>query len=147
MIDKIKQIRDDTGAPIGEIQQALKDSGGDVAAAKVALKTKFGAIAEKKAEREVKAGVVDSYIHSSGRIGAMVELQSETDFVARHDDFKRLAHDIAMHIAAMAPSDADSLLQQEFIRDPSRKIGEVISEAIGKFGENIKLGNFVRFEL
>lgn len=147
MIDKIKQLREETGASLDAIRAALLDSGGDLAKAKVRLAEKLGALAERKAGREVKAGVVDAYVHSSGRIGAMVELQCETDFVARNPEFRRLAHDLAMHIAAMAPADADELAGQEFIRDPAKKAGDLIGEAIGKFGENIKVGNFTRFEL
>ena len=147
MIDKIKQLRDESGASIGDIRAALEESGGDSEHAKEILKRKFGAMAEKKSGREVKAGVVDAYIHVNGRIGVLVELQCETDFVARNNDFRRAAHDIAMHIAAAAPADRASLYAQEFIRDPARKVGDLIQELIGKFGENIKVGNFARFEL
>lgn len=147
MIDKIKHLRDETGAPIGEIQAALKESGGDEDKARVALAEKFGAMARKRADREVKAGVVDAYLHSNGRIGVLLELQCETDFVSRNPEFRTLAHDIAMHVAATTPKDADELSEQEFVKDPSRHIRDLVNEAIGKFGENIKIGNFVRFEL
>lgn len=147
MIDKIKQLRDETGASIGEIRSALEESAGDVNSAKRVLKEKLGAIADKKSSREVRAGVIDAYVHSNGRIGAMVELLCETDFVARNPDFRRLAHDLAMHIAAMAPERAEDLLVQDSIRQPGRSIGDIVREAIGKFGENIKIGNFTRCEL
>lgn len=147
MIDKIKQIREETGASIGEIRSALEASSGDAAKAKDVLRQKFGVIAEKKSTREVKAGIVEAYVHASGRIGVLLELQCETDFVARNPEFRKLAHDIAMHIAAMMPADTETLHAQEFIRDPSRKIGDIINEAVGKFGENIKLGDFTRFEI
>lgn len=147
MIDKIKQLRDESGASIGEIRAALEESGGDSDQAKEILKQKFGAMAERKSGREVKAGVVDAYIHANGRIGVIVELQCETDFVARNGDFRRAAHDIAMQIAATAPADHRALYAQEFIRDPARKVGDLIQELIGKFGENVKVGKFVRFEL
>lgn len=147
MIDKIKQLRDETGASVGEIQRALTEAGGDMAQARHRLAAKLGAIAEKKSSRAVRSGVVDSYIHSNARVGAMVELQCETDFVARNPEFKELAHDIAMHVAAMAPAHVDELAAQDSVHQPGRAIGDIVREAAGTFGENIKIGNFVRFEL
>lgn len=147
MIDKIKKLRDETGASIGEIRSALEESAGDEIRAKKFLAEKLGAIADKKSSREVRAGVIDAYVHSNGRVGAMVELLCETDFVARNPDFRRLAHDLAMHIAAMAPGRAEDLLEQDSIHQPGRQIGEIVREAIGKFGENIKIGGFTRREL
>ena len=147
MIDAIKQLRDETGASIGEIRSALTESGGDPEAARSLLAQKLGALAAKKSNRDVQAGLVDAYLHSNGKIGAMIELQCETDFVARNPEFKGLAHDLAMHIAAMAPKDQETLLEQDFIKDPSKRIKALVDEAIGKFGENIKVGNFSRFEL
>lgn len=147
MIEKIKQLRDETGASLGEIRAALASSGGDIGRAKIILAEKLGAVAEKKAGRVVKAGVVDAYVHSNGRIGVLVELHCETDFVARNPEFRRLAHELAMHIAAMAPESVEELNGQEFIRDSSKKAGDLVREAIGKFGENIQVGNFTRFEL
>lgn len=147
MIDAIKQLREETGASIGEIRSALAESGGDAHAARVLLSEKLGAIAAKKSSREVRAGLVDAYLHGNGKIGAMLELQCETDFVARNPEFRSLAHDLAMHIAAMAPENRNELLEQDFIKDPSKRIKAVLDEAIGKFGENIKVGNFSRFEL
>lgn len=147
MIDKIKQLREETGASLGEIQAALAASGEDMERARTVLSEKLGAIAAKKANREMKAGVVDAYVHSNGRIGVLLELHSETDFVARNPEFRQLAHDLSMHIAAMAPENAEELAEQEFIRDPKKKVGDLIKEAVGKFGENIKVGSFTRFEL
>lgn len=147
MLEKIKQLRDETGASIGEIRAALAESGGEVTKAKEALRKKLGAIAERKVSRSVGAGVVDAYVHSNSRIGVLLEFYCETDFVARNAEFRALAHDIAMHIAAMAPADADALNAQEYIKDPSRRIGDIVRESIGKFGENIKIGNFARFEI
>lgn len=147
MIDKIKQLRDETGASIGEIRSALAESGGDLGKARTLLSAKLGAIAEKKSSREVCAGVVDAYIHGNGKIGVLLELQCETDFVARNPEFKGLAHDLAMHIAAMAPGGSEELSAQEFIKNPARRVKEIVDEAIGKFGENIRVGNFSRFEL
>ena len=147
MIDNIKRLRDETGASIAEIRSALTQSGQDVAKAKDLLREKLGALAEKRASRAVRAGIVDAYVHSNSRIGVLVELHCETDFVARNPQFRALAHDLAMHIAAMAPRDRKALEAQEYIKDPTRRIRAVLDEAIGTFGENIKIGNFIRFEL
>lgn len=147
MIERVKQLREETGASIGEIRSALAEANQDVARAREILKAKLGAIADRKADRAVRAGIVDAYIHGNGRIGALIEIHCETDFVARNPKFRELAHDIAMHIAAMAPVDREALEQQEFIRDPGRTIGDLVREAVGTFGENIRIGNFARFEL
>ena len=147
MIDQIKRLREETGASIGEIRSALAESRGDMGRARELLSKKLGAMAEKKAGREVRSGVVDAYIHSNGKIGALIEFQCETDFVARNPEFRKLAHDLAMHIAAMAPAHGEELALQDSIHQPGKTVGEIIREAIGRFGENIKIGNFVRFEL
>lgn len=147
MIEHVKQLREETGASMGAIQAALQEAGQDVAKAREILRTKLGAIADKKADREVKAGIVDAYIHGNGRIGVLIEVFCETDFVSRNPKFRELAHDIAMHIAAMAPTDHKALEAQEFIRDAKRTIGDLVREAVGTFGENIRIGNFSRYEL
>jgi elongation factor Ts len=99
----IKELREKTGAGIADVKKALEESGGDKARAVQWLERKLGSAAVKKASRETKAGLVETYLHSNGRIGSMVELYCETDFVARNPEFKELAHDIAMHVAAMSP--------------------------------------------
>lgn len=147
MINKIKQLREESGASISEVHAALAEGRGDLAAARAILARRLGAIAGRKVEREVRSGIIDAYIHSNNRIGVLVELHCETDFVARNSEFRRLAHDLAMHVAAMAPANAEELSRQEFIRDPSKRVGDVVGEAVGKFGENIKVGNFIRLEL
>src|SRR5215210_8981662 len=148
---KIKQLREETGAPVMDCKRALEESSGNLDSAKQWLRNRGAAIAEKKAGRVASQGVVDSYIHGGGRIGVIVEVNCETDFVARSDDFKRLAHDIAMQIAATDPryvgneEDAPTeypenelpLLKQPFIRDEKRTIQELVHEAIGKLNENI----------
>ena len=103
--------------------------------------------AEKKSDRETSQGLIESYIHQNGKVGAMVEVLCETDFVARTDEFKKLSHDIAMQIAAMAPIDVDSLLKQEYIKDGSKTIHDLIKETIAKIGENITIKRFSRLEL
>lgn len=145
--EQIKELREKTGAGILDIKKALEESAGDMAGALALIERRFGGIASKKAERETKAGLVEAYIHSNGKVGVLIELLSETDFVARNEGFKELAHDLAMQIAAMNPAEAKDLMGQTFIKDQGKTIENLVSEAIGKFGENIKIGRFVRFEL
>jgi elongation factor Ts len=158
---KIKALREETGAPVMDCKRALEESSGNMDGARRWLRERGAAIAEKKAGRVASQGLVDSYIHGGGRIGVIVEVNCETDFVARSDDFKKLAHDIAMQIAATNPKyigteedipadlppDEIPLLKQPFIRDPGQNIQGLIHEAIGKLGENIVVRRFSRFEL
>ena len=132
---------------MSDIKRALEESGGDGVKAQALIEKRLGSAAGKRAGRRTWAGVVDAYIHSDARIGALVELLCETDFVARNPGFKALAHDIVMHIAAMASSDEAALLEEPFIRDQAKSVGDLVKEAGGRFGENIKIGKFVRFEL
>lgn len=158
----IKALRELTGAGIMDSKRALEEAGGDIERAQDILREKGIASAAKKSDRETEQGVIESYIHSGGRIGAMIEANCETDFVARTEDFKALAHDIAMQVAAMNPRFIDEseipdgedvdpqescLLQQPFIKDPGMTIDELIKELIGKLGENIRIRRFSRFSL
>ncbi|MBI2640876.1 MAG: elongation factor Ts [Candidatus Sungbacteria bacterium] len=143
----IKELREKTGAGISDIKKALEESGGDVDKATALIERKLGSLAGKRAGREARAGVIDAYIHSNGKIGAMVELFCETDFVSRNADFRELAHDLAMQLAAMDPVDEQTFLEQPFIKEQNKSVRDLINEAAGKFGENIKLGKFIRFEL
>lgn len=145
--EQIKEFREKTGAGISDIKRALEESGGDPGKALKIIEQKWGSVAGKKAARETRAGLVDAYVHSNGRIGSMVEVFCETDFVARNPQFKELAHDLAMHITAINPTDLDMLVSQPFIKNESKTVGEFINEAVGRFGENIKIGRFVRFEI
>ena len=152
----IKELREITGAGIMECKKALEDAVGDLTRAQQLIKERGLAIAEKKAGREAGQGLIDSYVHA-GRIGAMIELNCETDFVARTDDFKRLAREIAMQVAATNPtringqepsSDGDvPLLDQPYIRDPSKTVQDLVNETIAKVRENIVIRRFARFEL
>lgn len=158
---KVKELREQTGAGIMDCKRALEASGGDIAKALEILKEQGLARAAKKAERVARQGVIDAYIHAGGRIGAMVEVNCETDFVARTDDFRRLAHDIAMQVAATNPkvvgnepdldaseiSEEEILLKQPFIKDPSVSIQDLVKNSIAKVGENIVIRRFARFEL
>lgn len=143
----IKQLREESQASIADCRKALEESGGDYKKAQDWLKKRGAEIAQKKADRETAEGVVESYVHGNGKIGVIVSVLCETDFVARTDEFKKLAHEIAMQISAMNPKDVDTLLAQEYIRDSKLTIEDLIKEAIGKIGENIKVREFFRIEL
>lgn len=146
-IDVIKKIREATGLSFGEISKALREAAGDEAKTLEILKARGVAIAEKKSSREIKEGVVASYIHSTKKVGVLLELGSETDFVARHSDFQNLAHDLAMQVASMRPETVEELLEQPFIKDSSRTVADLLNQHIAKLGENIRVGRFVRFEI
>jgi elongation factor Ts len=164
--DMIKDLREKTGAGIMDCKRALQQTDGDLEGAAEILFQQGYEKAEKKAEREARDGLVEVYIHTGGRIGALVEVNCESDFVARTDDFKALAHDIAMQVAATDPlyvcvedmpqeSDSDDeldpaevcLLSQPFIKDPQKTIQDIITETVARVRENIKVRRFARFEL
>lgn len=146
-IDQVKKLRDQTGAGIMAARDALVEAGGDFKKAAAILKKKGLAKAETKKERETKAGLVVSYVHTTGRIGVLVALACETDFVARTDDFAHLGHELCLQVASMNPRNVKALLTQEYIRDPKITIEELIKQTIGKLGENIKVGEIVRLEI
>jgi elongation factor Ts len=142
----IKTLREKTGAGIADCREALETTKNDLKKAEEYLKKKGFEKAAKKADRETKSGLIDSYIHQ-GRVGSIVELLCETDFVARTDEFKNLAHEISMQVASMNPKDVKVLEKQEYIRDAQKTIGDLVKETIAKLGENITIGRFSRFEL
>ena len=144
-VELIKELRASTGAGVSDVKRALEESGGDRAKAEAALEKKLGSSALKRAGRETQAGVVAAYIHANGKIGALVQVSCETDFVARTAEFIGMAHDIAMQIAAMEPADVAALLAQPFIKDQNKTAGGIINEAIGRFGENITIERFTRY--
>jgi elongation factor Ts len=159
----IKALREETGAGVMDAKRALDAADGDMAKAKAILREQGMAAAAKRSERETSNGVVEAYIHAGGRIGVLVEINCETDFVANTDDFRTLARNVAMQVAAMnpmviAPDDPDRnqhegsdeevcLLSQPFIRDGSRTINALVQEAVAKTGENIRVRRFTRYEL
>ncbi len=145
--DLIKILREKTKAGVMDCRQALEESGGDLKKAEEWLKKKGIKSAEKRAERETSAGLIESYSHADGRIVAVVELNCETDFVARNQEFKKLAHELAMQIAAMKPKDVKELFKQPWIRDEKITIEELVKQTIGKIGENIVVRKIARFEL
>ena len=160
--EMIKELREQSGAGIMDCRNTLLSCEGDISKALALLKEKGLLKAEKKSDRVTEQGLVEAYIHTAGRIGAMIELNCETDFVARTDEFKELAHCLAMQVAALNPtyvSEEDipegeevdpqeaCLLNQQYIKDPAVTIKDVIIETIAKVGENIKVNRFTRFEL
>ncbi len=158
----VKELRDQSGAGIMECKKALLQTRGDMDKALQILKEEGLLKAKKKAGRATTQGLIEAYVHTGGRIGAMVEVNCETDFVARTDEFKKLAHHLAMQVAAMPPQfvskeeapegvdiepEAACLLLQPYIKDPNKTIQDIITETIAKVGENIKVKRFARFEL
>ena len=143
----VKQLRDETQASIADCRNALEEAKNDIRKAHEILREKGLARAAKKSDRAAEQGLVESYIHAGGKVGVLLEINCETDFVARTDEFKTLAHEISMQIAAMKPKSVKILLEQEYIRDPSKKIGDMVKETIAKLGENIIVNRFSRYEL
>lgn len=146
-ISQIKKLREKTAAGVLECRRALEETHGDEKKATELLKKWGIEKSAKKADRETKAGIIDSYIHTGGKVGVLIELLCETDFVARTDDFKKLAHELCLQISSMNPQDVKSLLNQEYIRDPKISIGNLIKQTIGKLGENITVTRFIRFQV
>jgi elongation factor Ts len=171
--NQVKELRQLTGAGIMDCKRALEETNGDVPRATAFLRQQGLATAEKKSGRTALQGVVEPYIHAGGRIGALVEVNCETDFVARTADFRELAHDLALHIAASSPRvvseeqlpvselaamekeygdrgkvlEAVCLLDQPFVKDPKRTVRDLVRDNIAKLGENIVVRRFARFEL
>jgi elongation factor Ts len=160
--EQIKDLRKDSGAGIMDCRAALIESKGDKAQALKILQDQGLLKAQKTAGRTAKQGLVEAYIHGGGRVGALVEVNCETDFVARTAEFKELVHSVAMQVAAMAPEYTSKeecptgveidfqnacLLLQPYIKDPARTIQDIVTELIAKTGENIKVSRFSRFEL
>lgn len=146
-VDQIKKLRQKTGAGIADVRRALEESGGDFKKAGEFLRSWGAEIASKKKDRATSQGLVETYIHAGGKVGAMVEINCETDFVAKTAEFKNLAHEVAMQIAAMDPADVEKLSKQEYIRDSSKTVDDLVKEVIAKVGENIVVKRFMRFEL
>lgn len=171
--NQVKELRERTGAGIMDCKRALDEAGGNMDRAAEQLRQHGLTKADKKSGRTAQQGVIEPYIHGGGRIGVLVELNCETDFVARTPDFRGLAHDLAMHIAATSPrvvsidelaqneqtaldaefgdrkaaQEAVSLLDQPFIKEPGRTVRDVVRDQIAKLGENIVVRRFSRFEV
>ncbi len=160
--EMVRALREQTGAGVMDCKRALEETQGNSQKAEELLREKGLSAAMKKTERDTREGLVEAYIHSGGRLGAVLELNCETDFVARTDDFRQLAHDLAMQVAAMAPLYPDmdevegevqgppevvSLMHQPFIKDSSNTVREVVQEMMAKMGENIRIRRFTRYAL
>ncbi|MCY3603350.1 MAG: elongation factor Ts [Chloroflexi bacterium] len=158
----VKELRDSSGSGVMDAKRALEEADGDMTQAAAILRERGLAAAAKRAERETGQGVVDTYIHAGGRIGALVEVNCETDFVANTDEFRSLVHEIAMQVAAMNPAvvsaddreaglegadDEVALLSQPWVKDASKTISDLVQDSMAKTGENIRVRRFARFEL
>ncbi len=146
MFNDIQKLRDITGIGVMECKKALEEAGGDFDKAIAVIHERGLARAEKKSERTTGAGILESYIHN-GRVGVLLELRCETDFVAKNSVFKELAHNLAMHIAAIGAVDVEDLLKQAFVKDESLTVDALIKQVIAKIGENIKVERFCRYEI
>ncbi len=159
---EIKELREKTGAGVIDCKKALLEAKGSFEKAVEILNERGLALARKKADREAANGIIEAYVHQGGQIAVLVEMNCETDFVARTEEFKELAHNLALQIAAMSPqfispedmpkeTDADAetacLLLQPSIKDPEKTVQDLITETIAKVGENIRVRRFVRFEI
>ncbi len=145
-IEKIKKLRKETQLSLLECKNALIKANGDLEKAKEILRKWGKEIADKKRERETREGIIESYVHANKKIGVLLELNCESDFVAKNSEFQRLAHELALQIAAVDPNEIP-LLEQNWIKDEKKKIKELIEEYIAKLGENIVLRRFVRYEI
>ncbi len=143
-VEQIKALREETGVSVAACKQALESAGGDLDAARAALMAAGGAVAAKKSSRTLGAGIIAQYIHTGGSIGTLLELASETDFVAKNEQFVQLASNLAMHVAAFEPADVPTLLEQPFIKEPGQTVADVIKAQVQKFGERIEVVRFVR---
>lgn len=146
-LNLLKKLREQTGVSFSVCKKALEESNNNIEAAKK-LFTKWGEKkAADKAERSAEEGVIASYIHHTRKVAALVELRTETDFVAGNEDYRKLAGEMAMQVATMNPENVEELLKQEYIRDSSKTIGDLVKDAVLKFGENIKVHRILRWEM
>ena len=158
--DQIRRLREETGAPVMRVKKVLEEIIGDLPAdathqalqagekkAVEILKKEGFEKAAKREGRTTSQGIIESYVHHSGKIASLVELLCETDFVARNELFKALAHDLALQVASSDSKDASELLKEDFIKDPSQKVENLVKDVIAKTGENVKIGRIFKFEL
>lgn len=145
--DNVKQLRAKTGSSMMECKKALTEAHGDEDKALKILQEKGRLTAMKKSERRAEEGIVEAYIHGNKKIGVLLKLKCETDFVAKNQEFKELAHELAMHIAGMDSENGNNILEEPFVKNPEITIKQLIDEKIAKLGENIQIGEFTRYEL
>ncbi len=168
-VNSVKELREATGCGIMDCKRALAESNGDMNKAKDLLRQRGLEMAIKKGGRAANEGRIEAYIHNGNKIGVIVEVNCETDFVGRNDDFMRFTKDIAMHIAAMAPKyikkeeipadilnavadqkdflKANCLLDQSYVKDPSKSVADLLNELVAKIGENIIISRFTRYKI
>ncbi|QQS39444.1 elongation factor Ts [Candidatus Woesebacteria bacterium] len=146
-VKTIRKLRDETGASIVRITKVLDEVGGDEGKACEILKKEGFEKAAKRSDRETNQGVLKTYVHHSGKLVSIVELLCETDFVAKNDLFITLANDLAMQVASMGANSVDDLIAQDFIKDPSKKVENLVRDVIAKTGENVRIGRIFRVEL
>ncbi len=146
-INKLKNLREQTGVSFSLCKKALEESKNDIEKAKKLL-TKWGAEKIKdKQERSTSQGALFSYVHHNKKIAVLVELLCETDFVSGNVEFQRLGQDLAMQVASVQGESVEELLKQEYIRDPSKSVEDLIKDAVLKFGESIKISRFIKWNL
>ncbi len=143
----LKRLRAETSAGVFDCRQALEDADGDFDKAKKLIVKRGLEKAAKKEGKETSQGIIESYIHTNGKVGALVELRCETDFVARTDEFKHLAHELCLQVAAMNPKKVEDFLKEEYIRDPKVTIKDLVKQTVAKVGENITVARFIRMAL
>lgn len=146
-IELVRQLREESGISISECKKVLEEARGNLEKARQLLQQRGKQLAAKKGAREVGEGVVEVYMHPTGKTAAMIDVRCETDFVARSEGFKKLAHELALQAASMAPESVEELLSQPYIRDPAKTIQDLLVESIAKIGENIVIKRFSRFEI
>lgn len=144
-IDKVKQLREETGVSVSECRKALEKAKGDLKIAKDLLKKWGKDLANKKISRKTSQGIIESYIHPDRRIGVLLELDCETDFAAKSKDFRVLAHELCLQIAAVR--DEVPLSEQSWIKDSSKTINDLVGEYVAKIRENITIKRFERYEI
>ena len=143
----VKKLREKTGAGMMDCKKALDEAKGNFDEAIEVVRQRGLAKAEKKADRETKEGYVASYVHANNKVAALVEILCETDFVARNEEFQTMAKDVAMHVVAMNPENVESLLEDQFIKDPEVTVGDYIKGVSGKIGEKFVVNRFVRYSV
>ncbi len=144
---QIRKLRDETGAPVIRVKKVLEEVVGNEKKAFEILRKEGFEKATKREGRKTSQGLIETYVHHSGKVASLVELFCETDFVARNELFRELAHNLALQVASMGAENSDDLMKQEFIKDPSKKIEYLVKEVIAKTGENVKIGRVFRMEL
>jgi len=146
-LDLLKKLREETKAGVSDCRQALEDANGNFEQAKKLLVERGIEKAGKKGDRETAVGIIESYIHGGGKVGVLVEVRCETDFVAKNEEFKKLVHELALQIAAMEPKDVKELLAGPYIRDAKTSVQDLVKQTIAKTGENITVARFARLAL